>query len=207
MVRPYFFRREDALLEEGLGCVAGIDDVGRGSFAGPLVMGVVVYDSFLKRLKGLNDSKRVSLIKRCDLFKQIVDRCNFAVGFAWPLEIDGMGLTRASALAGKRALASLRNHFSVVPDLILLDGKYKLDFGIETECFVGGDSRIRSIAAASVIAKVFRDKLMANYSVMYDGFAWESHVGYGTRAHRSMLESNGPTRIHRKLFLSGVNGS
>lgn len=202
MSRPYFFNEEENILKEGYGCVVGIDEVGRGSFAGPLVVCATVYSKKLKSIKGINDSKLVSPDKRNVVSRILRSTQKFGVGLVWPDEIDRFRLSRALRLCIVRALENLSLHFMVDPDFVLLDGKGKFTWpGTKVAYFVGGDKRIRSIAASSIIAKVFRDNIMKHYNDHIEGFGFAKHVGYGTHEHRKRISKFGATRIHRKLFL------
>lgn len=200
MARTYFRRIE----EKRQGCAAGADEVGRGSFAGPLVVGVVIYSRALTKIKGLNDSKKIPLNKRKSLARKIYKSCSCSVGLLWPSELDELGLTKGTELALGRAFACLGQQV----DFLMMDGKYPFNVaGAECECFIKGDSKLRSIAAASIIAKVFRDELMAKYESVFNDFDWASHVGYGTKKHRANILAHGATRIHRKTFLTKLMSS
>lgn len=197
---PYFKKYELKRIQNGCGFVVGIDEVGRGSFAGPLVVGLVVYNDYLQKLRGLDDSKKLSRAKREFLAKKIVKNCTFSLGVCWPTEIDSKGMAGCLKLAISRALGGL----SVRPDYMFIDGNLKPDSDIDYENLIKGDSRVRSISAASIIAKVFRDNLMDCYNTLYNDFDWGSHVGYGTRKHRESILRFGPTHTHRMTFLRNL---
>jgi ribonuclease HII len=200
MPRTYFKQIEKRLPFE---CVVGVDEVGRGSLAGPMVVGLTVYSDYLKTLKGLNDSKKMT--DRCR--RSLASRINGVAAVVWPYEIDEFGLTLATEKAIRRGLKMLKLQ-GYNPDCMLMDGKIGFDIeGIECQCFVGGDSFIRSIAASSVLAKVYRDNMMQLYSGLYRDYAFEDNVGYGTRVHRSAILKSGSVRIHRKRFLEKIYAS
>lgn len=196
---PYFRKVEADALDK-YNIVAGIDEVGRGSFAGPLVVGVVVYNDYLQKIRGLNDSKKIAKSKRNDLAFKIAGNTDFGLGICWPFEIDKIGMSACLKLAINRSLKCL----SAKPDYLFLDGYLKPDFDIDYENIVKGDSKVRSIAAASIVAKVYRDNLMNCYCSVYNEFDWAAHVGYGTRKHRELILSKGCTPIHRKSFLRNL---
>lgn len=200
MPKTYFKQIEKNLSHS---CVVGVDEVGRGSLAGPMVVGLTVYDDSLKKLKGLNDSKKMT----DKLRRTMVSKINGVVAVVWPHEIDKFGLTKATETAIRRGLRLLKLQ-GFKPDCILMDGKVGFDIdGIECQCFVGGDGFIRSIAASSVLAKVFRDNMMQLYASLYRDYGLDANVGYGTRTHRSAILKSGSVRIHRQSFLEKIYAS
>jgi ribonuclease HII len=201
---PYFRTFEKKKLLSGFKLVAGIDEVGRGSFAGPLVVGVVVYNDYLQRLSGLNDSKKLSKLVRTEVAKKIMKNCNYGFGICWPQEIDKYGMSKCLKIAISRALGTISVCDGINPDFLFIDGNLKPYEDIEYVSLVRGDSKLRSIAAASIIAKVFRDNLMECYETLYNDFVWGSHVGYGTLKHRNLIIEKGFTYIHRKSFLRNL---
>ena len=177
--------------------IAGVDEVGRGCLAGPVIAASVI----LKRpIKGLMDSKKLSLKKREDLSQVIIENSIYAIGTADNQEIDQINILQASLLAMQRSLEKLY----VKPKKVLVDGAHIFETSIETESIVGGDNLIPSISAASIVAKVYRDKLMMAYSREFPNYGFHKHKGYPTKLHKEMLEKYGLTRIHRKTF-KGVN--
>jgi len=208
MARAYFKRIEDLYLKEGYDFVLGVDEVGRGPLAGPMVLGLVVYSPILLKLKGLNDSKKLSQLKRDALSIWIEENLDFALGVVSAKEIDEIGLTLATELAIDRGLKVLATKFDLTRALILMDGNYayKSAFG-EVKTVVKGDSKVRVIAAASNVAKVFRDNLMIEYAKIYPGYNFKKNVGYGTKEHRLAIQKQGSCKIHRKSFLSKINAS
>jgi len=177
--------------------IAGIDEVGRGCLAGPVIAAAVI----LKRpIKGLRDSKKISPKKRIDLSEKIMENSIFAIGMANNQEIDEINILRASLLAMQRSFESLM----VKPKKVLVDGIHVFSTSVEIESIVGGDNLIPSISAASIVAKVYRDKLMAEYGKEFPKYGFEKHKGYPTKLHREMIAKYGITKIHRQTF-KGVN--
>jgi|TARA_A100001011_G_scaffold18892_1_gene19372 ribonuclease HII len=177
--------------------IAGVDEVGRGCLAGPVIAASVI----LKRpIKGLMDSKRLSSKKREDLSQIIIKNSIFAIGAADSQEIDQINILQASLLAMQRSLEKL----DMQPKKVLVDGNHIFETSIEIEAIVGGDNLIPSISAASILAKVFRDRLMMAYSKEFPNYGLDKHKGYPTKLHKEMLKKYGLTRIHRRTF-KGVN--
>jgi len=189
--------REAALWRQGRRVVVGIDEVGRGPLAGPVVAAAVVFPPGMKPLRGLDDSKCLSPARRDRLALVIRRRAlAIAVGAASVREIDRLNIRRASILAMRRALARL----GIVPTHVLVDGLPCPELGVPHEALIDGDARCQSIAAASVIAKTVRDRLMARLAARHPGYAWECNKGYTTEAHVAALAAWGPTRHHRQTF-------
>ena len=177
--------------------IAGVDEVGRGCLAGPVIAASVI----LKRpIKGLMDSKRLSSKKREDLSQIIIKNSIFAIGAADSQEIDQINILQASLLAMQRSLEKL----DMQPKKVLVDGSHIFETSIGIEAIVRGDNLIPSISAASIVAKVFRDKLMMAYSKEFPNYGFDKHKGYPTKLHKEMLKKYGLTRIHRRTF-KGVN--
>ena len=177
--------------------IAGVDEVGRGCLAGPVIAASVI----LKRpIKGLMDSKKLSSKKRENLCQAIIENSIFAIGAADNQEIDKINILQASLLAMQRSLEKL----DMQPKKVLVDGNHIFETSIEIEAIVGGDNLIPSISAASVVAKVFRDRLMMAYSKEFPNYGFDKHKGYPTKLHKEMLKEYGLTRIHRRTF-KGVN--
>ena len=177
--------------------IAGVDEVGRGCLAGPVIAASVILK---KPIKGLMDSKRLSSKKREDLSQIIIENSVFAIGAANSQEIDQINILQASLLAMQRSLEKL----DMQPKKVLVDGNHIFETSIEIEAIVGGDNLIPSISAASVVAKVIRDRLMMAYSKEFPNYGFDKHKGYPTRLHKEMLKKYGLTRIHRRTF-KGVN--
>ena len=182
---------------EGCTIVAGIDEVGRGPLAGPVVAAAVVFPIGAKPIRGLDDSKVLSAAQREKFAAKIRERAfALAVGAASVREIDRLNIRRASILAMARALRRLR----LAPSHVLIDGLPCPELGCAHEAIVDGDARCHSIAAASVIAKVLRDALMDRLAARYPGYFWETNKGYATPEHLDAIQRLGPTRHHRYSF-------
>ncbi len=198
MRRPTL-KRERALWAKGFQWVAGLDEVGRGPLAGPVVAAAVILPSGERRIgiKGLRDSKLMTAAQREVAAVRIRKRAvAWSVAAASVREIDRFNIRRASALAMRRALERL----SCTPDYVLIDGTPLPELGTEHEAMVGGDRRCASIAAASVLAKCVRDRLMIQLAQRYPVFRWEANKGYATRDHLDVLDLEGPTPHHRRSF-------
>jgi ribonuclease HII len=194
-VTPPSFRRERALIKRGLWPVAGCDEAGRGPLAGPVVAAAVVLDP--KRVpKGIDDSKRLTAERREELFEEICATASFAVAFASPARIDRDNILRASLWALKRAVEGLPE----VPQHVFVDGRDRLDISCGCEAVIGGDGIVVSIAAASIIAKVTRDRLMCALAEECPGYGFASHKGYGVPEHLEALDRLGPSVHHRSFF-------
>jgi ribonuclease HII len=189
------FTREFALLERGIWPVAGCDEAGRGPLAGPVVAAAVVLDPN-NIPKGLDDSKKLTESKREALFEEICATSSFAVAYASPARIDRDNILRASLWALARAVASLPD----APKHVFVDGRDKIDTTADCEAVIGGDALVLSIAAASIIAKVSRDRLMCRLAEDCPGYGFEIHKGYGVPQHLAALNELGPSIHHRSLF-------
>ena len=181
-------------LEMG-GRVAGLDEVGRGPLAGPVVAAAVILDPE-NFSPGLNDSKKLTAGRRQELFFEIRKTSLVGLGQASVEEIDTLNILEASLLAMRRALAAL----PLKPDACLVDGNRDPGLGFPTKCLVKGDAISFSIAAASIIAKVSRDKIMAELAKEFPEYGWEQNAGYGVPYHLQALDVVGPTPHHRKSF-------
>lgn len=178
---------------------AGIDEVGRGCLAGPVVSAAVILpEGFSHPL--IKDSKKMSEKKREEAFKIIQENAvSFSVGVSDPDEIDSINILQATFVSMKKAIDGL----SSLPSKLLVDGdKFPGHKGIPFECIIKGDSKVQSISAASIIAKVTRDKIMKDLSKEFPVYLWESNVGYGTKDHMEAIEKNGLSKHHRKTFCS-----
>ena len=196
MRRPTF-EREIALWNAGSSIVAGVDEVGRGPLAGPVVAAAVVFPPGMKPIRGLRDSKVLPAVKRERLATVVQARARaIGVGAASVREIDRLNIRRATILAMQRALCRL----GVEPAQVLVDGLWLPELGRPHDAIVDGDALCQSIAAASVIAKTVRDRLMRLLAVRYPVYAWEENKGYGTPEHLDALAVLGPTRHHRMSF-------
>ena len=188
-------RYEKELYQAGYRAIAGIDEVGRGPLAGPVVAAAVILPPGCK-IKGLNDSKKIPKKKHQEIYQAVLDKAlAVGIGLIDNEIIDQVNIYEATKLAMKEALSKL----SLKPDYLLIDAM-KLDIDIPPESIVKGDANSLSIAAASIVAKVTRDKLMADYDKEYPGYDFAQNAGYGTKSHLQGLERHGVTPIHRKTF-------
>ncbi len=186
----------DYSLEAALGApVAGIDEAGRGPWAGPVVAAAVILDP-ANVPGGIDDSKRLSARRRETVFTALCETARFGVGAASVAEIDRLNVLAATLLAMRRATEAL----GVIPAHALVDGNRMPALPCPATTVVGGDRRSLSIAAASIVAKVTRDRLMARLAQRYPGFGWEHNAGYGTPQHRASLAAIGVTPHHRRSF-------
>jgi ribonuclease HII len=189
------FRRERAILKTGVRLVAGCDEAGRGPLAGPVVAAAVILDP--KRIpKGLDDSKRLTRERREELFLQICATAQVAVTVASVARIERDNILRASLWALARAVHALPDK----PEHVFVDGRDRLDVACGCDAVIGGDARVASIAAASIVAKVSRDRLMCRLALDHPGYGFESHMGYAVPEHLDALRRLGPTVHHRRLF-------
>jgi len=193
-LRPTF-RRERAALKRGVWPVAGCDEAGRGPLAGPVVAAAVILDP--KRVpRGLNDSKKLDHETREKLYAKICACAEVAVAMAPPARIDRDNILRASLWAVARAVAAL----PVRPKLVFVDGRDRIDVSCDCEAVVSGDAIMASIAAASIVAKVTRDRLMTRLALAHPGYGFERHKGYSVPEHVAALVQLGPTIHHRRTF-------
>jgi ribonuclease HII len=183
-------------MERKLGrIVAGVDEVGIGPWAGPVVAAAVILDED-NIPKGIDDSKKLVAARREELFHMISMFARVGVGMASVQEIDGMNILKASHLAMLRAI----NALNVIPEAILVDGVHVPQVPMQAQAVVDGDSKCLSIAAASVIAKVTRDRLMRELAARHPHYGWERNAGYGTRQHQAAIARHGITPEHRTSF-------
>ena len=193
-IRPTF-RRERAAIKRGVWPVAGCDEAGRGPLAGPVVAAAVVLDP--KRVpRGLDDSKKLDPETREKLHAKICASAEVAVAIAPPWRIDRDNILRASLWALARAVACL----PVKPQLVFVDGRDRIDAGCDCQAVISGDAILASIAAASIVAKVTRDRLMTRLGLLYPGYGFEHHKGYSVPEHFNALARLGPTIHHRRSF-------
>src|SRR5690242_20903851 len=193
-LRPTF-RRERRALARGVWPVAGCDEAGRGPLAGPVVAAAVVLDP--KRIpRGLNDSKKLDPAAREKLYEKICATAQVAVAFGAVERIDRDNILRASLWALARAVKAL----PVRPKLVFVDGNQKIDCGCDCLAVVSGDALVLSVAAASIVAKVTRDRLMARLGAAHPGYGFERHMGYSVPEHFEALDRLGPTIHHRRSF-------
>ena len=191
-------KEELTLYNENVKYICGIDEAGRGPLAGPVVIGAVILpmDSLIE---GVNDSKKVSEKKREKVFEEIIAQAiSYNVGIVDQNTIDEINILNATKLGVKKAIEGLE----VKPDLILVDALTNIEtFGIPYKSIIKGDAKEYSIAAASIIAKVTRDRMMIEWDKIFPQYGFAKHKGYGTAAHIQALKENGPCMLHRKSFI------
>jgi ribonuclease HII len=178
------------------GRIAGVDEAGRGPLAGPVIAGAVILDPE-KPIEGLRDSKRLSASRRDELFDQIRERAlAWAVGRADVEEIDRINILQATMLAMSRAVEALQPY----ADHALIDGNRCPDLSCTSQAIIKGDSKVPAISAASIMAKVTRDREMLDLDMRYPGYGLAQHKGYPSKAHIEALESLGVTPVHRRSY-------
>ncbi len=196
------FSLEEAVKNEGFAIVCGIDEAGRGPLSGPVVAAACVLSPDVE-IPGLNDSKKLSPKKRELLYDLIVKNAvDYGIGYATPEEIDDINILNATMLAMRRAIADL----DTPPDFALVDGNCTRDFPIPAKAIVKGDALSCSISAASILAKVTRDRLCLEDDQNYPLYGFAKHKGYGTADHIAALREYGPAPIHRRTFLKFLDG-
>lgn len=190
------FKAERALLREGFGRVAGVDEAGRGPLAGPVVAAAVVLDP--RRIpKGIADSKVLDAKAREALFTKLCATAEISFAFGSVTAIDTINILQATLSTMRRAVLGLAQP----ADIVLIDGNVvPKDMPCEARPLIGGDAHCLSIAAASIVAKVIRDRLMTRCDESFGGYGLASHKGYSTKAHQAALTSLGPCRLHRRSF-------
>ncbi len=193
---------ENAAYSDSISCICGVDEAGRGPLAGPVFAAAVILPKGLL-IDGLNDSKKLTEKKRESLFGEITSQAiAYSIASASEREVDEINILQATFLAMRRAIAGL----SVTPDLALIDGNRDTDFGVPSQTIIKGDSLSANIAAASILAKVSRDRLMREYAEQYPEYGFDVHKGYGTKRHYEALRTYGPCPIHRMTFLKKFYG-
>ena len=192
----FFFEEHYRLL--GFQAIGGVDEVGRGPLAGPVVAACCIIREGVVLPEGVDDSKKLSRKKRRLIYDQLrdIEGVNYALGIVEAEEIDEINILQASHLAMRKAVKAMK----VKPDYLLIDGLPVPGFEQDSRSIVKGDSRSVSIAAASILAKEFRDDLMTEYSKKYPEFGFEKHMGYGTKLHMEALKNCGPCPLHRRSF-------
>lgn len=190
----FSFERE--LTGKGVRLVAGVDEAGRGPLAGPVVAAAVILPADCQYFF-FQDSKKLTEKQRERLFATLTGMgIPIGVGVATPAEIDEINILQASLLAMKRAVLALPE----MPDFLLVDGKFTVPLKVSQQALVKGESKSASIAAASIVAKVTRDRMMLDYHAAYPRYNFKKHKGYPTQEHRNLLIQFGPCAIHRKTF-------
>jgi ribonuclease HII len=177
--------------------VCGVDEAGRGPLAGPVVAAAVIFDPAKPMIRGLDDSKALTALKREALYDKIVERAlAYCIASATVEEIDSLNILHATMLAMKRAVEGL----SVVPTLVKVDGNRCPTLSIRSEAVIGGDALVKSISAASILAKVTRDRMLVELHQAYPMYGFDAHAGYGTPQHLAALREHGPCEHHRRSF-------
>jgi len=189
---------EKKCLSDGFNCVVGIDEVGRGALAGPVVAAAVaINDINYFHINDIKDSKKLNRVKREKIFELIISKSeNIGIGIVGPDVIDKINIAQATFLAMKRSIAALK----IIPDYILVDGFKIPNIGVPQNNIVKGEDKSISIAAASIIAKVYRDNIMFNFHKKYPVYQFDKNVGYGTKNHLAAIKDYGISPIHRKTF-------
>ena len=192
---------EQELYNNNIQYICGIDEAGRGPLAGPVVVAAVIMpkDSFIE---GVNDSKKVSEKKREQLYDEIIENCiAYGVGIIDQIKIDEINILEATRLGVKEAVQELKQK----PDIILVDALTKIDTGgVPYKSIIKGDAKEYSIACASIIAKVTRDRIMRKWDEVFPAYGFAKHKGYGTAEHRKILKEIGPCMLHRKTFIKNL---
>lgn len=196
-----WLKYETAARNSGFNIICGVDEAGRGPLAGPVCAAAVILAPG-QIIDGVNDSKKLTEKKREILFDKIISECeDYSIAYASEKEIDEMNILQATFLAMRRAVNGLKTK----PDIALVDGNQDPKFEeIPSETIIKGDAHSASIAAASILAKVSRDRLMLKAAEKYPEYFFEKHKGYGTKLHYEMIEQYGICEIHRKSFLKKV---
>ena len=191
---PWSFEKKS--IEKGFSTVAGIDEAGRGPLAGPVVSAAVILPSSFP-VSDVKDSKKLTPRKRADLYEKIYEHAiSIGIGIVDSIEIDRINILKASLMS----MAMSVDNLNPQPDYLLIDGKFKIPSVLPQEPIVKGDSLSISIAAASIVAKVTRDRLMERYHIDYPEFGFARHKGYPTRAHKEAINKFGCCPIHRRSF-------
>ena len=205
------FREEKKLSKKGYKFIIGIDEVGRGPLAGPVVACAFCFDfgtkpGFLKEarlLSSIRDSKQLSHKKREEIYKLLKKDSNieWGIGRAYPQMIDEINILQATKLAMKRAVINLKKKIKTHNrEFLLIDGNFGIDISIPQKSIIKGDQKVLSISAASIIAKVTRDRLMVNYHKKYPQYCFDKHKGYGSQLHRDLIKKHGRCSLHRQTF-------
>ena len=194
--KKYFHGKQPSLVWDTPGLVAGVDEAGRGPLAGSVVAAAVILDD-LKPIQGLADSKKLSAKRREKLFDEIRAKALcFSIAEASVQEIDQLNILQATMLAMQRAVEGLR----LKPHKVLVDGNRLPRLDILAEAMVQGDAKVNAISAASILAKVHRDRLCADMHQAYPAYGFDQHKGYGTQAHLQALTTHGASPLHRRSF-------
>ncbi len=202
MEKTDWFLYENEARKKGYKFVCGVDEAGRGPLAGPVFAAAVILDQN-RMIEGLNDSKKLTEKKREYLYDCIKEKAiSYSIAAASEKEIDDINILNATFLAMQRAIYGL----SIPTDMALIDGNRCPALKIDSKAIIKGDSLSASIAAASILAKVERDRLMKQMSQKYPQYNFEEHKGYGTKLHTDLIKEYGPCEIHRRSFLKKILG-
>ena len=197
---PKNLELERLIWQSGLSRIAGVDEAGCGPLAGPVVAAAVIFPTYA-HIAEVKDSKKLTAKKREELYSIIVDSAiSFGIGIVPPEEIDRINIRQATFKAMRKAIGNLKTQ----PDYVLFDGYELPEKLLSQEAVINGDDHSFTIAAASILAKVSRDRLMLDWHDKYPIYGFNRHKGYGTEYHRTMLEKHGPCEIHRRSFLSKI---
>ena len=203
------FKKEKSIQKRGFENVVGIDEAGRGPLAGPVVAGAVLikdYKNVKSLLKEVNDSKKISLKTREELFKILINNksVDWGVGIVSNKIIDKINILNATKLAMRKAVKDLNSKLkkeNKIIDYLIIDGNFKINADIKEESIIKGDEKVLSCASASIIAKVYRDNLMVKFCKKYNNYGLEKNKGYGTKYHIEQIKKFGYSEIHRKTFV------
>lgn len=194
------FNHERELARRGYQVVAGVDEAGRGAWAGPVVAAAVVLPADFS-VRGIADSKKVTAIKRAELYQELIHKADWGVGVVDNAVIDQINILGATRVAMRRALSQLKKP----PDFVLLDAVRIDDLPCRQRAVIRGDYKVMSIAAASIIAKVTRDRLLTDLHQKLPNYRFDLHKGYGTKGHQKMIKKYGVSAVHRKTYKPLVN--
>lgn len=194
---PELWKLENEIYDSGVKLLCGVDEAGRGPLAGPVCAAAVILPRGLE-IPGLNDSKKLTEKKREELYDRIIDSAvSYGIAFGTVEEIEALNILGATFLAMNRAIAKLDPQ----PELALIDGNRNAGILVNSRCIVKGDASCADIAAASILAKVTRDRYMLELASQYPQYHFEQHKGYGTKLHYEALREFGPSPVHRPSFL------
>ena len=194
---------EKNLWKRGFNLVVGLDEVGRGPLAGPVVAAAVLIKANSKiLLEGINDSKKLSEKQRNYFYKILTDSKNikWGIGIVSEKVIDEINILQATKLAMQKAVKQLQKKINKKIDCLILDGNFKIKYDVSQKSIIKGDQKVISISAASIIAKVTRDRIMEKFHKKYPQYGFNKHKGYGTSLHIEMIKKHAPCKIHRKSF-------
>jgi len=191
------FREENKLRKKGYKKIAGLDEVGRGPLAGPVIACAVAINGQKPKIKNIRDSKQLSARQREKIYRELTQdpRVEWGIGVVSEKVIDKINILEATKLAMQKAVQKLAR-----PNFLILDGNFSIKSAIPQKSIIKADEKVFSCSCASIIAKVTRDKLMQKYDQKYPYYHFASNKGYGTKIHREMLKKHGPSKIHRQTF-------